>query len=69
MHHHFDESDDVDDGKKVVLNGDYLCIQYDEHPLHVYKRVAPGEEPHPFIARAEHDGQVYRLAWIEEDKE
>ncbi|MCG8347738.1 MAG: hypothetical protein MI924_08160 [Chloroflexales bacterium] len=60
---------DPDEGKKVLQNGDYLCVQYWEHPVHVYKRVSPGKDLHPATARVEHDGALYGLAWIEEDKE
>lgn len=53
----------------MLQNGDYLCVQYWEHPVHVYKRVSPGKDLHPATARVEHDGALYGLAWIEEDKE
>lgn len=58
-----------DEGKRVVQNGEYLCVQYWEHPLHVYKLVQPGRALHPNTPRTEHEGKVYGLVWIEDDKE
>ncbi len=65
----FDEYTDPHEGFKVVENGDYLCVQCWEHPVHVYKLVPPGKELHRSIARTEYNGRVYGLAWIEDEKE
>jgi hypothetical protein len=64
----YDEFTDPTEGKQVLANGDYLCVKYWEHPIHVYKRVQSGQQLHPFTDRMEHNGQLYGLAWIEDDK-
>lgn len=48
--------------------GDYLRVQSSEHPVHIY-RVTDATDPiHPAIARIEHNGRTYALAWIEDEK-
>lgn len=65
----YEEYTDPNEGKTVVQNGEYLCVQYWEHPIHVYKLVQPGKDLHPCTPRTEYEGKVYGLAWIEDDKE
>ncbi len=65
----YDELVDMSDGVNITENGDYLCIQYADHPLHVYRRVPPGKKLHPSIACAEHNGTLYSLDRIEDEKE
>jgi hypothetical protein len=56
-------------GMHVSEHGDYLCIQWWEHPVHVYKRLQPDERVHPFTSQVEYQGKQYRLEWIEDEKE
>jgi hypothetical protein len=56
-------------GMQVSEHGDYLCIQWWEHPIHVYKLIQPGERIHPFTHQVVHNGKSYRLEWIEDEKE
>jgi hypothetical protein len=53
---------------QVMTSGDYLCVQTAEHPLHVYRRVTESETIHPSVAQMEHNGQTYKLAWIEDEQ-
>lgn len=64
----YDEMTDPNEGKQILENGDYLCVSYWEHPVHVYKLVSSDRQLHPFTARLEHEGKIYGLAWIEDDK-
>ncbi len=57
-----------EDGTQIVEQGNYLCIQTPEHPVYVYQLVHNGNVPHPSIARVNHNGRMYTLAWIEDDK-
>jgi hypothetical protein len=54
---------------QVIEQGNYLCVQWSDHPVHVYKRVQPGERVHPFTERIEHNGRDYRLELIDDEKE
>lgn len=64
-----EEIANLNDGKQISQQGNYLCVQYWNHPRHVYKLVSPGQNLHPHTSRVEHAGKLYGLAWIEEDKE
>jgi hypothetical protein len=71
IEHFLDESHGSgypDESTRVVAQGDYLCFQTADHPVHVYQLVANGEPVHPAIAQMEHNGRMYKLAWIEDDK-
>lgn len=64
------ERQDQDFQEKVIIteNGDYLRVQYAEHPIHIYKRVDADAELHPCVGRIGHNGNVYGLVTIEDDK-
>lgn len=64
----FEEHVDPSEGVTIAENGEYLCVTFWEHPLHVYKVVSTDEAVHPSVARMEHNGKIYKLAWIEDDK-
>jgi hypothetical protein len=64
-----EESIDRYAGMHVQENGQYLCVRWWEHPLHVYKLIQPGEYIHPFTQQIEHNGKSYRLEFIEDEKE
>ncbi len=64
-----EESVDPYANMRVAVNGDYLCVQWSEHPVHVYRRVRQGESVHRFTDQMEHAGHRYQLAWIEDEKE
>jgi hypothetical protein len=55
--------------RTITANGNYLCVQWSEHPVHVYKRVQPDEQIHPFTDQIEHEGTAYRLEYIVDEKE
>jgi hypothetical protein len=57
------------DGMQVTEHGDFLCVQWSEHPPHIYRRIRPGDKVHRFTDRMEHDGKVYQLEYIEDEKE
>lgn len=71
MGHDEYERDQLDpkEGLKVSEHGEYLRVQYCEHPVYVYKLVESERNLHPFTACIEHKGAVYGLAWMEDDKE
>jgi hypothetical protein len=52
----------------VTEQGDYLCVQTTNHPLYVYRLVGTEEHLHPSVARMEHNGNLYKLEWIEDEK-
>ncbi len=52
----------------LTEHGNYLCIQTEQHPLYVYQRIGSDEALHPSVACLEHNGQCYKLAWIEDDQ-
>lgn len=64
----FEEMLDPREGVKVIENGEYLCVQYWEHPAHIYKMVPAEKQLHPFTARTTYNGKIYALAWIEDEK-
>jgi hypothetical protein len=70
---YFGEADECSaayaDDVTIVERGDYLCIQWCDHPLYVYKRIRPGERIHHCIDRVEHNGRSYRLEFIQDEKE
>ena len=66
--HGYEERNDLSDGTQITANGDFLGVQHDGHPRHIYRRVPTGAQPHPLVSRKEHDGALYSLAWIEDDE-
>jgi hypothetical protein len=66
--HGYEERGDVSDGTQITANGDFLCVQHNGEPRHIYRRVPTGAQPHPLVSRTVHDGELYSLAWIEEDE-
>lgn len=52
----------------ITEMGEYLCVQSSEHPVHVYRVTDQAESVHPAITCMEHNGRVYKLAWIEDEK-
>lgn len=68
-HDEWQECTDPYASMNVAENGDYLCVQWSEHPMHVYKRVQPGERVHPYTDQFEYNGQSYRLELIVDEKE
>jgi hypothetical protein len=73
VNHFFDESlgsGPPEEQMHVTEQGDYLCIQPSGHPLHVYQRIGEHEglSLHPAVARLEHNGHTYKLAWIEDER-
>ncbi len=65
----FEEGVPPYESMQVTEYGDYLCVQWSEHPVHVYKLIQPDEAIHPFTDRIEHNGRSYRLECIEDEKE
>ncbi len=65
--HGYEERRDGSDGPQITANGDFLCVQHEGQPRHIYKRVPTGSEPHPLVSRKLHAGELYSLAWIEDD--
>ncbi len=57
------------DQMNVQERGDYLCVQWSEHPAHIYRRIRPGDKVHRFTERFEYEGKVYQLEWIDDEKE
>lgn len=66
--HGYEERVDGSDSAQITANGDYLCVQHEGQPRHIYRRVPEGAEPHPLVSRKLHDGTLYSLAWIEDDE-
>lgn len=64
-----EEYNDPYASRNVAQHGDYLRVQWEQHPAHIYKRVQPGEQVHPYTDQIEHDGANYRLEWIEDEQE
>lgn len=56
-------------GMQLAEHGAYLCVQWGENPVYVYKRIEPGEAIHPCITQMEYNGQGYRLECVEDEKE
>jgi hypothetical protein len=65
--HGYEERLDAGEGVQITANGDYLCVQHEGQPRHIYRRVPVGSSIHPLVSRKIHDGELYSLAWIEED--
>lgn len=66
--HGYEERVDGSDGVQITANGDYLCVQHEGHPRHIYRRVPYGVALHPLVSRKMHDGALYSLAWIEDEE-
>jgi hypothetical protein len=58
-----DESGEVE----ISVNGDYLCVQHEGQLRYIYRRVPAGVAPQSLISHKLHAGQLYNLAWIEDD--
>lgn len=65
----YEERDARSDETQLSTSGDYLCIQHEDQPRYIYRRVPAGMEPHPLVSSKIHNGELYSLAWIEDDKE
>lgn len=53
----------------ISVHGDYLRVQYDEHPAYIYHLMQPGAALHPFTDTIGYEGKQYSLAWIEDERE
>lgn len=53
---------------KTYEMGKYLCVKTAQHPLHIYQIVSENEYVHPAVAQVNHNGQTYKLAWIEDEQ-
>lgn len=68
-YHDYERQDqDFNEHMKITEHGSYLCVQYCDHPVHIYKLVEPDDKLHPAIERIGHNGNVYGLVAIEDDK-
>ncbi|RRR70718.1 MAG: hypothetical protein EI684_12830 [Candidatus Viridilinea halotolerans] len=63
-----EEPQDESHNAHIVANGDYLAVQQHGQPRYVYRRVPPDKSLHPFVSKREHNGDLYGLAWIEDDE-
>ncbi|MFQ3662230.1 MAG: hypothetical protein SNJ69_07530 [Chloroflexaceae bacterium] len=64
--------DDLADSTEAAtfqVHGEYLCVEHTGGPRYIYRRVQPGERPHPLISSTVYAGKVYGLVLIEDDKE
>lgn len=71
-HHRFDEHDEpiaLHDSVEVEELGDYLRVRCGPDPVYIYRLLRPGETIHPATDRVQRGRKVYKLAWIEDDKE
>lgn len=55
--------------ERLSGNGEYLCVEQCDEPRQVYRRLAPGAFAHPLVGYRRHGGQLYSLAWIEDERE
>jgi hypothetical protein len=56
-------------GRTIAENGEYLCIQWGDHPVYVYRRIRPGDHVHRYTDQVEHNGAGYQLERIVDEKE
>jgi hypothetical protein len=56
-------------GRSIAENGEYLCVQWGDHPVHVYRRIRPGDHVHRYTDQIEHNGAGYQLELIMDEKE
>ncbi|PDW04883.1 hypothetical protein [Candidatus Viridilinea mediisalina] len=59
---------DEERNAQIITNGDYLAVQQQGQPRYIYRRVPPDTALHPFVSKREHNGDLYGLAWIEDDE-
>jgi hypothetical protein len=62
------QDQDFNERMKITQNGEYLRVQYCEHPVHIYKLLGANGDLHPCIERFDHNGNMYGLVAIEDDK-
>lgn len=67
--HQWEERPDPFADRRIEENGNYLCVQWSNHPLHVYRQMQPGEAVHQAVATLEHNGSRYCLMWIVDEQE
>jgi hypothetical protein len=65
----WDEQPDPFADRQIASHGKYLCVQWSDHPLHVYRQIEPGAQVHPAVDQIEYQGQSYYLDWIDDEKE
>lgn len=65
----FGHEEHVGAAERLSGNGEYLCVELGDEPRQIYRRLAAGTRPHPLVGYRHHDGQLYSLAWVEDERE
>jgi hypothetical protein len=65
----FGHEDPVAAPERLSDNGEYLCVEGHGEPRQIYRRLAAGARPHPLVGYRRHGGQLYSLAWVEDERE
>lgn len=64
----YEDQRDEERNAQIIANGDYLAVQQQGQPRYIYRRVNPNKPIHPLVSKRKHNGDLYGLAWIEEDE-
>lgn len=64
----YEERSDAGCTAQIAANINYLYVQHEGQPRHIYRRVPAGAWLHPLVSRMVYDGGLYSLAWIEDEE-